>query len=100
MDELFENYKAYLKYIEKQITYYRVMFILAVIAFAAAIVTIFIAGELIWARICGVVILCISELLVLIAGVYVNDYSEQAENTVQLIQNWEEYIQWRNENLK
>ncbi len=100
MDEALENYKEYLKYIEKQITYYRIMFILAVIAFAAAIVTIFIAGEVVWARICGVVILCISELLILIAGVYVNDYSEQAETAVQLIQNWEEYVQWRNENLK
>lgn len=80
--------------------YYRIVFVLAVIAFAAAIVTIFIAGELIWARVCGVVILCISELLTLIAGVYVNDYNEQADTAVQLIENVEEYLQWRNENLK
>lgn len=100
MEKLLENYKEYLKHIEKQITYYRIMFMLAVIAFAAAIVTIFIAGELIWARMCGVVILCISELLVLIAGVYVNDYNEQAETAVQLIENVEEYLQWKNENLK
>ena len=66
MDKVLENYKEYLKHLEKQIMYYRIMFVLAVIAFVAAIVTIFIAGELIWARVCGVVILCISELLVLI----------------------------------
>lgn len=100
MDKVLENYKEYLKHLEKQIMYYRIMFVLAVIAFVAAIVTIFIAGELIWARVCGVVILCISELLVLIAGVYINDYNEQAEAAVQLIENVEEYLQWRNENLK
>lgn len=100
MDKVLENYKEYLKHLEKQIMYYRIMFVLAVIAFVAAIVTIFIAGELIWARVCGVVILCISELLVLIAGVYINDYNEQAEAAVQLIENAEEYLQWRNENLK
>ena len=100
MDKVLENYKEYLKHLEKQIMYYRIMFVLAVIAFVAAIVTIFIAGELIWARVCGVVILCISELLVLIAGVYINDYNEQADAVVQLIENVEEYLQWRNENLK
>lgn len=100
MDKVLENYKEYLKHLEKQIMYYRIMFVLAVIAFVAAIFTIFIAGELIWARVCGVVILCISELLVLIAGVYINDYNEQAETAVQLIENVEEYLQWRNENLK
>ena len=100
MDKLLENYKEYLKHLEKQIMYYRIMFILAVIAFVAAMVTIFIAGELIWARVCGVVILCISELLVLIAGVYINDYNEQADTAIQLIKNAEEYLQWRNENLK
>lgn len=100
MDKVLENYKEYLKHLEKQIMYYRIMFILAVIAFVAAIVTIFIAGELVWARVCGVVILCISELFVLIAGVYINDYNEQAETAVQLIENVEEYLQWRNENLK
>ena len=100
MDKVLENYKEYLKHLEKQIMYYRIMFILAVIAFVAAIVIIFIAGELVWARICGVVILCISELLVLIAGVYINDYNEQAETAVQLIENVEDYLQWRNENLK
>lgn len=100
MEKLLENYKEYLKHLEKQIVYYRIMFMLAVIAFAAAIVTIFIAGEVVWARVCGVVILCISELLVLIAGVYVNDYNEQAETAIDLIENVEEYIQWKNENLK
>lgn len=100
MDKVLENYKEYLKHLEKQIMYYRIMFILAVIAFVAAIVTILIAGELVWARVCGVVILCISELLVLIAGVYINDYNEQAETAVQLIENVEDYLQWRNENLK
>ena len=100
MDKVLENYKEYLKHLEKQIMYYRIMFVLAVIAFVAAIVTIFIAGELIWARVCGVVILCISELLVLIAGVYINDYNEQADAAVQLIENVEDYLQWRNENLK
>lgn len=100
MDEVLENYKEYLKHLEKQIMYYRIMFVLAVIAFVAAVVTIFIAGELIWARVCGVVILCISELLVLIAGVYINDYNEQADAAVQLIENVEEYLKWRNENLK
>lgn len=100
MDKVLENYKEYLKHLEKQIMYYRIMFVLAVIAFVAAIVTIFIAGELVWARVCGVVILCISELLVLIAGVYINDYNEQADTAVQLIENVEDYLQWRNENLK
>lgn len=100
MDKVLKNYKEYLKHLEKQIMYYRIMFVLAVIAFVAAIVTIFIAGELIWARVCGVVILCISELLVLIAGVYINDYNEQADAAVQLIENMEDYLQWRNENLK
>lgn len=100
MDKVLENYKEYLKHLEKQIMYYRIMFVLAVIAFVAAIVTIFIAGELVWARVCGVVILCISELLVLIAGVYINDYNEQADAAVQLIENVEDYLQWRNENLK
>lgn len=100
MDKVLENYKEYLKHLEKQIMYYRIMFVLAVIAFVAVIFTIFIAGELIWARMCGVLILCISELLVLIAGVYINDYNEQAGTTIQLIENVEEYLQWRNENLK
>lgn len=100
MDKVLENYKEYLKHLEKQIMYYRIMFVLAIIAFVAAIVTIFIAGELVWARICGVVILCISELLVLIAGVYINDYNEQADTAIQLIENVEDYLQWRNENLK
>lgn len=100
MDKVLENYKEYLKHLEKQIMYYRIMFVLAVVAFVAAIVTIFIAGELVWARVCGVVILCISELLVLIVGVYINDYNEQADTAVQLIENVEDYLQWRNENLK
>lgn len=100
MDKQLEDYKEYLKHLEKQITYYRVMFVLAVIAFVAAIVTIFIAGDIVWARICGVVILCVSELIIIIAAVYINSFNEEAENVITFMTDWEEYLQWRQENLK